>query len=149
MGYLKYVKQAFTKPSEEIEAIQRARLIQFRKEPATLRVEHPTRMDKARALGFKAKPGMFIVRQQVRGGGHVRPDIRGGRRPSRFHQVKNLHKNYQQICEERVADKHINCEVLGSYPVAEDGYTLWYEIILVDRHHPQVLANKNFIGIAP
>jgi large subunit ribosomal protein L15e len=148
MGYLKYVKQAFTKPSEDGEAVQRARLIQFRKEPAILRVDHPTRMDKARALGFKAKDGIFVVRASVRRGKHVRPDIKGGRRPSRFHQDKNLHKNYQQIVEERVADKHINCEVLGSYEVAEDGYSIWYEVIMVDKHHPQILADKRLIGIA-
>jgi len=148
MGYLKYVKKAFQKPSKEQEQIQRERLIGFRKENATVRANNPTRPDKARALGYKAKQGIFIVRQRVRRGKHVRPDIKGGRRPSRFHQDKNLHKNYQQIAEERAADNYQNCEVLGSYEVAEDGYYLWYEAILVDRNNPVVLADKRLIGIA-
>lgn len=148
MGYLKYVKQAFTNPSEEMQKVQRDRLIAMRKEPSVLRLEHPTRIDRARAIGYKAKTGIFVVRSRVRRGSHVRPDIKGGRRPSRFHQQKNLHKNYQQIVEERVADVHHNCEVLGSYEVAKDGYYLWYEVIMVDRMQPQVLADKRFIGIA-
>jgi large subunit ribosomal protein L15e len=148
MGYLKYVKQAFSKPSAEALQAQRDRLIQIRKEEATVRLEHPTRIDRARALGFKAKHGVFVVRQRVRRGKHIRPDIKGGRRPSRFHQTKNLHKNYQQIAEEKAADKYINCEVMGSYEVAEDGYFIWFEIIFVDRAHPEVLADKRLIGIA-
>jgi large subunit ribosomal protein L15e len=148
MGYLKYVKQAFNKPSEEQEKLQRDRLIHFRKEDATTRIEHPTRIDRARAIGYKAKHGIIVVRQRVRRGKHVRPDIKGGRKPSRFHQDKNLHKNYQQIAEERICDAYQNCEVLGSYPVAEDGYYLWYEAVLVDRNHPEIIADKRLIGIA-
>lgn len=148
MGYLKYVKQAFNTPSEEAKTVQRERLIQMRKDPATLRVDRPTRIDRARSLGYKPKSGVLVVRQRVRRGGHVRPDIKGGRRPSRFHQTKNLHKNYQQIAEEKVASNYVNCEVVGSYQVAQDGYFYWYEVILVDRSHPEVIADKNLLGIA-
>jgi large subunit ribosomal protein L15e len=148
MGYLKYVKQAFNNPSEEQEQLQHERLVQIRKEDATVRLEHPTRIDRARAIGYKAKHGIVVVRQRVRRGKHVRPDIKGGRRPSRFHQDKNLHKNYQQIAEERVSDAYQNCELMGSYLVAEDGYYLWYECVLVDRNHPEVIADKRLIGIA-
>lgn len=148
MGYLKYVKKAFNAPSEDIEKFQRERLIALRQEPAILRVERPTRIDRARAIGYKAKTGVIVVRGRVRRGGHIRPDIKGGRRPSRFHQTKNLHKNYQQIVEERVADEYVNCEVLGSYPIAQDGYSLWFEVVLVDRANPNILADKRLIGIA-
>ena len=148
MGYLKYFKKAFLAPTEETTAVQRERLIAMRREPATLRLERPTRIDRARSLGYKAKPGIIVVRQSVRRGKHVRPDIKGGRRPSRFHQDKNLHKNYQQIAEERAQDAYHNCEVMGSYEIAKDGYSYWYEVILVDRAHPQVLADKRLLGIA-
>jgi large subunit ribosomal protein L15e len=148
MGYLKYVRQAFNAPTQDVEELQRQRLIAMRKEPVTVRLERPTRIDRARAIGYKAKQGILVVRQSVSRGGHVRPDIKGGRRPSRFHQVKNLHKNYQQICEERANDAFRNCEVLGSYLVAADGKHLWYEVILIDRAHPQVLHDDRLIGIA-
>lgn len=148
MGYLKYLKQAFTKPTKEQEAIQRERLIAMRREPATMRMEKPTRIDRARSLGYRAKPGLVVVRQRVRRGGHTRPDIKGGRKPRKTHTQKNLDKNYQQIAEEKTISNYPNCEVMGSYQVAQDGYYTWFEILLVDRAHPQVLADRQLIGIA-
>jgi len=148
MGYLKYLKQAFRKPTTEHKQVQKDRLVGFRKEQVTVRLDHPTRPDRARALGFKAKHGIFVVRQRVGRGRHTRPDIKQGRRPKRYHQRKDLSKNYQQIAEERTNRKYVNCEVLGSYLVAKDGKHQWYEIILVDRRHPEILADKHFIGIA-
>ncbi len=148
MGYLKYVQKAFRAPTEEIKAVQRTRLLEVRREPAVVRIGRPTRIDRARSLGYKAKQGVFVVRVRTRRGKHIRPDIKGGRRPSRFHQDKNLHKNYQQICEEKSNDKYPNCEVVGSYQAAQDGYYYWFEIIMVDRMNPSVLADKDLIGIA-
>jgi large subunit ribosomal protein L15e len=59
----------------------------------------------------------------------------------------NLHKNYQAIAEERANKSFVNCEVLNSYYVGEDGKSYWYEVILVDRAHPSVLADKRTAGI--
>ncbi|MDD9953080.1 MAG: 50S ribosomal protein L15e [Candidatus Woesearchaeota archaeon] len=148
MGYLKYVKQAFRKPTPAHKQVQKDRMVQYRKEPVTVRVDNPTRPDRARALGYKAKHGIIVVRQRVGRGRHTRPDIKQGRRPKRFHQRKDLSKNYQQIAEERANKKYANCEVLGSYEVGKDGKHHWYEVILVDRRHPEILADKRFIGIA-
>lgn len=148
MGYLKYVKQLFNKPSDEQKALLKQRMIEWRAEPATLRIERPTRIDRARTLGYKPKPGVIIVRQRVLRGGHVRPDIKGGRRPSRFHQTKNLDKNYQWIAEERAARAYVNCAVLGSYQAGQDGQHAWFEVLLVDRVHPSVLADDRLLGVA-
>jgi large subunit ribosomal protein L15e len=148
MGYLKYVKMAFRKPTAEVKAVQRERLIQMRREPVTTRLEAPTRMDRARSLGYKAKPGVLVIRQRVLRGGHTRPQVAGGRRPKRSGTRKNLAKNYQQIAEEKAAREYHNCEVVGSYYVAQDGKYRWFEVIMVDRTHPQVIADKNLIGIA-
>ncbi len=148
MGYLKYVKQAFLAPTEEQAKVQRDRLLEFRRDPVLIRIERPTRIDRARALGYRAKQGIVLVRQRVARGQHTRPDIKSGRRPKRAHQRKDLSKNYQQIAEEKASRRYVNCEVLGSYPAAQDGKHTWYEIILVDRRHPQMLADKRLIGIA-
>ena len=65
MGYLKYVKKLFQKPTEESGTLVKQRMIQWRAEPVTVRIERPTRIDRARALGYKPKPGVVIVRQRV------------------------------------------------------------------------------------
>lgn len=140
MGYLKYVREAWKRPKENKE-LWKQRLIQWRREPVTLRLEHPTRPDRARSLGFKAKQGFLVVRQRVLRGGHQRPRERGGRRSkhARFRMV--LSKSYQRIAEERTAKAYHNCEVLNSYWVAKDGKNYWFEVILVDKNHPAITSD--------
>lgn len=146
MGYIKYLRGS--RSTEQGTAARRERLLKIRREPATTRLERPTKMDRARSLGYRAKQGIVVVRQRVLRGGHTRADIKSGRRPSRNYQRKVLRKNYQQIAEERVGQQYLNCEVLGSYLLDKDGKHAWYEVILVDRVHPAVLADSRLLGIA-
>jgi len=143
MGYLKYLREAFKKPSKELKEEFRVRKIEWRAQPATIRVEYPTRPDRARSLGYKAKQGFFIVRQRVKRGGRMTEKVAGGRRPGASGRNKVVDKNYQRIAEERVQSKHPNCEVLNSYYVDKDGQSVWYEVIMIDAAHPRVLADKN------
>lgn len=148
MGYLKYLRNVFLSPNDEQKAFHRERLLEWRRQPVTVRVDRPTRLDRARALGYRAKPGVIVVRQRVQRGSHKREQIKSGRKSKRSHHAKNLAKNYQQIAEEKSARKYRNCEVLGSYLAARDGKHSWYETILVERRHPAVLADNRLIGIA-
>lgn len=142
MGYLKYVKKLWTSNNKEALDVMKQRQVEWRREPATLRIHRPTRIDRARSLGYKAKQGFLIIRQRVIRGGRQRPDIKGGRRTAHSGQRKNVAKNYQAICEERVAKKYVNCEVLNSYYVGQDGKNIWYEVILIERDNPSVFLNK-------
>jgi large subunit ribosomal protein L15e len=142
MGYLKYLAKAWKKPALH------DRMVQWRTEPATLRVESPTRIDRARGLGYKAKQGVFVVRQRVTRGSHRRPRPKGGRRPKRFHTNKNLNLSYQTIAQQRAQKVYPNCEVLNSYWVGRDGKHFWYEIIMVDPINPSVMQDKNLNWIS-
>lgn len=148
MGLYKYVKEAWKKPSHELEQMHRKRLTLWRSENTSTRIDHPTRIDKARSLGYRAKQGIIVVRQRVERGGRQRPSIRSGRRSAHNYQKKILSKNYQQIAEERANDKFKNCEVLNSYFVGQDAIYEWYEVILVDRSSPVVLADPIYKNIA-
>lgn len=141
MSLYKYIRNVWKQPKANLGDLWKQRLISWRREPVTIRIQYPTRLDRARSLGYKAKPGFIIVRQRVARGGHQRPWITGGRRPKAKRQRLVLDKSYQQIAEERAHDKYPNCEVLNSYWVAEDGKYYWYEIILVDQAHPQIIAD--------
>jgi large subunit ribosomal protein L15e len=148
MGYLKYMKESWKKPDQTAKKIRKERLLQLRKEPVTMRVVKPTRIDRARALGYKAKQGFVIVRQKVLRGGHERPHDQKGRRSKHARRNMVLSKSYQQICEERVNNKFTNCEVLNSYFLAKDGQYIWYEVILIDRAHPQISSNSDLKNVA-
>ncbi|NQU98483.1 50S ribosomal protein L15e [Candidatus Woesearchaeota archaeon] len=142
MGLYKHIREAWKRPKQTLKEINRARLISWRREDSTVRIKRPTRLDRARSLGYRAKQGILVVRQRVKRGGRQREQFKGGRRPKHMRRKKIVAKNYQQVAEERANKKFVNCEVLNSYKVGEDGMYYWFEIILVDRDHPQILKDK-------
>lgn len=144
----KYLRKIWKQPKENLGDIWKERLMQWREEPTTLRIERPTRLDRARSLGYKAKQGVIMVRQRVSRTRRMRPSDRGGRRPKAFRLKKITKINYQHIAEMRVNKKYPNLEVLNSYWVAEDGKSKWYEIIMLDPQHPVIKKDKALLGVA-
>lgn len=145
MALYKYLRKNW-QDSSNIQ-LMRSRMIQWRSEPATLRIDYPTRLDRARSLGYKAKQGLFIVRQRVNRGGHRKPFSGSGRRSAKYTTRKSLMMNYQTIAEQRAVKSYPNCEVLNSYEVGKDGTHYWYEIILADTAHPAITADPNLSWI--
>jgi large subunit ribosomal protein L15e len=148
MGIYKYIKQLWKKPKQNMPDLWKERLVKWRREPVSVRIEKPTRLDKARELGYKSIKGFVIVRQRVSKGGRMRPKIRKARRPKARRHKKIVAQNYQTIAEQRANKKYKNCEVLNSYWVAEDGLYKWYEVLLVDKEHPEIKSRKNLEWIS-
>jgi large subunit ribosomal protein L15e len=144
MAY-KYIAEAWATPEKSsIDELMRRRLIEWRRQPTIFRIEKPTRLDRARKLGYKAKQGFVIVRVRVRRGGLRKQRPKAGRRPKRM-GVKKFKpaKSLRLIGEERAARNFPNLEVLNSYWVGEDGRSKWFEIIMVDPHHPVIRSDKD------
>jgi len=135
-----YVRQAWKIPSKSyVKELAWRRQIEWRRGPSFVRVEHPLRIDRARELGYRAKPGYVVVRAKVRRGGRRKPWPMGGRHPKRRGMNKiTMAKSIQRMAEERVSKRHPNMEVLNSYWVGEDGGHKYYEVILVDPQHPAI-----------
>jgi large subunit ribosomal protein L15e len=129
--------------------LRHERLLTWRRDHTVTRLEHPTRLDRARAIGWRAKNGYFVVRVRVRRGGQRKRAIIAGRRPKRKGILRmTLAKSLQRIAEER-AQKHFpNLEVLNSYWVGEDGKEKFYEVLLVDPSHPEIQADPKIAWIA-
>jgi large subunit ribosomal protein L15e len=138
-----YVQEAWKIPSESyVKELQRTRMIEWRHGESFERVKKPLRIDRARALGYKAKQGYIVVRARVRRGGLRKRTIKGGRRAKRKGMTKiTMGKSIQRIAEERTARKFPNLEVLNSYWVGDDGRHKYYEVILVDPHHPVIKSD--------
>lgn len=139
MGIVKYLREAWKKPDVKL---LRARMIEWRKCGAITRVEKPLRIDRARALGYKAKKGVTVVRVKIKRGGHKKTRPNKARRTKRLHIRKNLRMNYKEIAEQKVARKFSNMEVLNSYQIGKDGMHYFYEVILVDRSAPEIKSDK-------
>jgi large subunit ribosomal protein L15e len=135
-----YIRQAWKIPSKSyVKELAWARQIEWRRGPSFVRVEHPLRIDRARELGYRAKPGYVVVRAKVRRGGRRKPWPMGGRHPKRRGMNKiTMGKSIQRMAEERVSKRHPNMEVLNSYWIGEDGGHKYYEVILVDPQHPAI-----------
>jgi len=140
-GMYYYLRQAWKKPPvNEL----RKRIIDWRKSNAIVRVEKPLRLDRARALGYKAKQGFVIARVRLLRGGRKRSRPRAGRQSGKQTIRKTLVMNYKAVAEQRTARKFRNLEVLNSYWIGQDGEYYFFEVILVDPCHPQI---KNDPGI--
>ena len=148
MVFYKLLSRLWKNPRKNMKEQYRAYLQEWRKEPVTVRIKRPTRLDRARRLGYKPIQGIILVRQRVKAGSHMRPRITKGRRPKAKRQTMILRKNYQLIAEERVSRKFSNCEVLNSYEVGNDGKFYWFEVILVERNHPNIVSKPQYVGVA-
>jgi large subunit ribosomal protein L15e len=138
-GMYQAIAKQWKRPSKEIRNLQKQRLIEWRKEHTVERIDKPTRLDRARSLGYKAKQGFILARVKVKKGGRRRRLYgRRGRKPSKSGLVHFTPKSLQWIAEERVERKFPNLEVLNSYFTAEDGVYKWFECVLVDPNNPNI-----------
>ncbi len=150
MGVYKYIAQAWKRPKEGyVYQLLRERLPEWRRGESVVRVPKPLRLDRARALGYKAKQGIIVVRARIRKGGRRKERPNAGRRPKRMGVLKYTpKKSLQWLAEERAQRRFPNLEVLNSYWVGKDGKYEYFEVIMVDPHHPAVRNDKELGWIA-
>ena len=150
MGVAKYMKATWNRPKLGMsKEARRNRMSSWRKGGVFQRIERPTRIDAARRVGYKAKQGIVLVRTRVRRGGLRKGKIHMKRKPSNAGIKKiTMAKSIQRIAEERVSRRYPNLEVLNSYWVGEDGKNKFYEVILIDPHHPAIKADKQLSWIS-
>mmetsp|Transcript_119019 Transcript_119019/g.167294 ORF Transcript_119019/g.167294 Transcript_119019/m.167294 type:complete len:205 (+) Transcript_119019:29-643(+) len=142
MGAYKYLEELYhKKQSDVLRFLLRVRCWEYRHQNTTLRLSRPSRPDKARRLGYKAKQGYVIYRTRVRRGGRKRKVAKGivygkptnqgvvGIKPTRNHRV---------LAETRVGRRCGNLRVLNSYWVNQDSTYVYYEVILVDPQHKAI-----------
>ncbi len=135
----KYMNESWIKEQQERSESIRGRLIVWRKQATIVRLEKPTRLGRARALGYKAKQGYVVVRIKTGRGPREKPRPRMGRKPRSMGVTRYTpQKSRRWIAEERAARKYPNLRVLNSYWVGSDHKWVWHEIIMVDPNHPVI-----------
>ncbi len=123
----------------------KSKAIHWRSEQAIHRIGRPSRLDKAHRLGYKAKQGIILVRARVGRGGMRKQRPVAGRRPKHLGVVHiKQGVSMRRVAERRVLKRFPNMESLGTYYLHKDGSYLWYEVILVDPHHPSIANDKEF-----
>lgn len=125
----------------------KSKAIAWRAEPTINRIERPSRLDRARRLGYKAKQGITVVRIRVGRGGMRKQRPVAGRRPKHIgvvHIKQGI--SMRKVAERRVNEKYPNMEVMGSYYVHKDGMFYWFEVIMADPSHPAISKDKEMRG---
>lgn len=135
-----YIGRAWRAP--ERQTVQN-RLVAWRAGEALVKVDKPLRLDRARALGYKAKKGFVVFRVRLKRGGRQRSRHTHGRKSRKQHVRKILKMNYKWVAEIRAERKLPNLEVLNSYPIGRDGKFYFFEVIMVDPSAPEIKSDKN------
>nr|AAW47420.1 ribosomal protein L15 [Pectinaria gouldii] len=142
MGAYKYISELYRKKQSDVMCfLRRIRAWQYRQLSSVHRAPRPTRPERARKLGYKAKQGYVIYRVRVRRGGRKRPVPKGQVYGKPVHQgIKQLknQRGTQAIAEERVGRKCGALRVLNSYWVSEDSTYKFFEVICIDPAHTAI-----------
>ncbi|CAE8664703.1 unnamed protein product [Polarella glacialis] len=139
MGAYKYLEEMWRKKQSDVmRFLARLRTWEYRQLPAVHRCARPTRPDKARKVGYKAKQGYLVYRVRVKRGDRKKRVAKGivygkpcGQGINKWKAVRNL----RNIAEERVGRKCGGLRVLNSYWVAQDAVHKWFEVVMVDPFH--------------
>lgn len=115
----------------------------WRKQNAIIRIDKPTRIQRARRLGYKAKQGIVVVRMRVGTGGMRKQRPVAGRRPKHLGVVRiKADVSMKEVAEHRVLKRYPNLKLLGSYFLYKDGMHYWFEVILADPSHARISKDK-------
>ena len=139
----KYVAETWQNALKEKNPAIKSRLVAWRRGPRVVRLAHPTRLDRARALGFRAKQGFVVVRVRIaRGGIRIKRPVAGRR--SKHLGVLRIKGELPEagVVAGRVKERYPNMKVLGSYFLIEDGRYRWFEAVLMDTSHPSVRGDR-------
>merc|ERR1712221_17164 len=142
MGAYKYLEELYKrKQCDLLRFLFRVRCWQLRHLNTIHRASRPTRPDKARRLGYKAKQGYVVYRVRVRRGGRKKPLPKGityGKpKGEGINQIK-FQRSIRSVAEERAGRYCGSLRVLNSYWIAQDSTYKYFEVIMVDPQHKAI-----------
>ena len=152
MGAYKYLEELWKKKQSDLmRFVLRMRTWEYRQLPAIHRCSRPSRPEKARKMGYKAKQGFVVYRVRIRRGGRKKPVRKGiinGKPKSQGVIGLKMKKSLRAVAEQRVGKKLGNLRVLNSYWVGQDSTFKFFEVILVDPSHKAIRRDPKINWIA-
>lgn len=132
-----YMAESWQDRTPEFRDWLRRSAITWRREPVIKRIPRPTNLPTARRLGYKAKPGIVVVRIRLRRGGARKPRPASGRRQKAMGSSKFTRSvSLRSVAEKRAARRFPNLKIRNSYYLFSDGVNHWFEVILSDPARP-------------
>ena len=142
---MKQISNTWQKIMKNNYSAIRGRTIALRKENTIVRVDRPSRLDRAKALGYKSKQGVVVVRIKVSRGGMRRQRPKSGRRPKHLGVTKmKANVSTKQTAQRRVKERYPNLILLNSYFLYQDCKHIWHEVILIDPSHHSIQNDGDY-----
>merc|ERR1711881_587461 len=152
MGAYKYQQELWRKKqSDTMRYILRVRTWQYRHQNSITRAQKPTRPEKARQLGYKAKQGYVVYRVRVRRGCRKRLAPKGATYGKPVNEGVNqlkFQRRIQSVAEERVGKKMGGLRVMNSYWVGQDSTYKYFEVVMVDPNLKTIRRDGDLNWIA-
>ncbi|KAF0852242.1 60S large subunit ribosomal protein eL15 (rpL15) [Andalucia godoyi] len=152
MGAYTYLEELWKKKqSDVLRFLMRLRCWEYRNLTTVHRITRPSRVEKARRLGYKAKQGYVIYRTRIRRGGRKRQVPKGivyGKPASVGINHLKPTRSLQAIAEQRIGARVKGLRVLSSYWVGQDGMYKYFEVICVDPAHKAIRRDPAINWIA-
>merc|ERR1712199_92234 len=151
MGAYKYQNELWRKKQSDVmKYILRVRTWHYRHLPAIHRASRPSRPEKARLMGYKAKQGYSVFRVRVRRGCRKRLAPKGATYGKPVNEAVNqlkFQRRIQSVAEERAGKALGSLRVMNSYWVGQDSTYKYFEVIMVDPQHKVIRrdADVNWI----
>ncbi|MER3601268.1 MAG: 50S ribosomal protein L15 [Nitrososphaerota archaeon] len=138
-----YMTETWQELWKEKRHLLMSRLVKWRREPAIVRLDKPIRIDRARRVGYKDKPGMVVLRVRVGRKAMRRQRPRAGRRQKALGvKRRKVSLNYVEVALQRARKRYPNLVPLGGYKLFQDGRYVFVELICVDPRAPQILSDR-------
>ncbi|MFA5050052.1 MAG: 50S ribosomal protein L15e [Candidatus Micrarchaeia archaeon] len=133
MGAYRYIQESIQNARKERNQTYRTRISSWRKEGTVVGTKRPMNIPRARKCGYKSTKGFVVARVKIEKGMRKRPKPAKGRQARHNYRYTSPASSHQMIAEQKAARIYKNCEVIGSYFIADDGQYTFFEIILADR----------------
>merc|ERR1739847_115282 len=152
MGAYKYQNELWRKKQSDVmKYILRLRSWHFRQLPAIHRASRPSRPEKARLMGYKAKQDNSVFRVRVRRGCRKRLAPKGATYGKPVNEGVNqlkFQRRIQSVAEERAGKALGSLRVLNSYWVGQDSTYKYFEVVMVDPQHKVIRRDADMNWIA-
>ena len=134
MGAYSYMKKSFQESFSQRSPQLRKRISIWRKQRTIERIDRPSDLPRARALGYKAMRGVYLARVRIRRGKRARDKPDQGRKPGRNVKRVAPGRPLDYYAMEKAAHRFPNLHAVHAYWVGEDGVFKYYEVILKEKN---------------
>ena len=124
------MRESYARTYSSKSPVMKARLVAWHREPTVMRVDGPTNLPRAHALGYKATKQYIVVRVRISKGKRARRKADLGRKPGKNRKEVNPGRPLDYYAAGKAARKFTNLQVAGAYFVGQSGTEKYFEVIM-------------------